>query len=970
MSAGAQCLGQRGEQPGRHGLANHDAERRKRQSLTAKLRTTRRAVRRGCRSRHDELRGNVCRYPPAPWRVRTFAAAQVVAPGQIEPRETLPSFHYEAAQGEFAAGALRLPWDPGDPQYAVGVFARDHGAMTPGRLIASAKSWLCHSGVDRTADLLPWHGAPDVQRLSPVEVSSRFLSHIRQAWDDGLPDWPLAEQDLVVTLPASFDEVARELTVKAAARAGLPRVVLIEEPQAAFYAWIDAHADDWDQRVTPGQKILVCDIGGGTSDFTLIRVRRNAGGSVGFHRVSVGDHLILGGDNLDLALAQRIEDRLTGGGKLEPTAWAVLVRACRQVKETLLGDSAPEKLTVNVPGAGSRLIGGGRQVDVTRDEVSEWLLEGFFPQVTLDDRPSRRQSGFQEFGLPFAPDAAVTRYLAAFLTAHRRVALDETEDAGEHDPARPDVILFNGGLFASDAIRRRMLEVVRSWFPGENGDWSPTVLANDRLDLAVAHGAAYYGMVRRGEGVRIAAGLARAYFIGVESDPPEAVCLAPAGAEPGQEIDLAGRSFELLISHPVEFPLFVSSIRLTDKPGDLVPVDRDQMTPLPPIRTVLRTSKKSEAGAAQVNLHARLTEIGTLELWCSETAGPRSWRLQFDVRSTTQTDVAAHEATGEREGFIDEDAWRRCQELIGQTFGPGGQDKPEGLIKRLSRALELERREWPTSLLRRMWEELIAFAPARRRSQPHEARWLNLLGFSLRPGFGLAVDDWRVAETRRALQNKLAHASVLCRTEWWILWRRIAGGLESGPQQALAEPLIASIRSLHRKQVLGKGKGADFNFAANEAAEVWRLLGSLELLAVPLKIELGAVILDLLPKRKLEPMRSPMLWALGRLGARAPVYGPLNCVTPSGVVSEWLRRVMDMRIDDAMSNLAVMQMARRTDDRYRDISDKQREHVLDWLGQRGAAAHFFQLVREGGALESEEQNLVFGEALPKGLRIR
>ncbi len=421
----------------------------------------------------------------------------------------------------------------------------------PGRLINSAKSWLCHSGVDRTAPLLPWHGASDVERLSPVEVSARYLGHVRDAWNARFPRYPLAEQELVLTLPASFDEVARELTVKAAALAGLRRVVLIEEPQAAFYAWIYARADDWHRLVEPGQKILVCDIGGGTADFTLIRVRRGEGGKVQFHRVAVGDHLILGGDNLDLALAQHIEQKI---GRLEPRSWAVLVRTCRVVKETLLGPDAPEKLTVNLPGSGTRLIGGGTHVEVTRQEVCDLLVEGFFPRVGLEDKPISRRSGFQEFGLPFAPDAAITRYVAAFLTAHRHVALEES-DTADHDPARPDVVLFNGGVFESPLLRGRLLEVLESWFACDDNNsetrvaaageaasaanhrpWRPIVLDNDRLDLAVARGAAYYGMVRRGQGVRIAAGLARTYYLGVEATRLRAVSgtIAPRTAVRGR----------------------------------------------------------------------------------------------------------------------------------------------------------------------------------------------------------------------------------------------------------------------------------------------------------------------------------------------------------------------------------------------------------------------------------------------------
>lgn len=883
-------------------------------------------------------------------RLQTFRVAQLVAPGQIEPRETLPSFHYQAAAEEFAADALRMPWnDAGDdqPGHAVGFFARDHGTMVPGRLIVSAKSWLCHTGVDRTAELLPWQGAVDVDRLSPVDAAARYLEHIRLAWDHQHADEPLARQEIVLTLPASFDEVARELTVKAAAAAGLPRVVLIEEPQAAFYAWIEKHSDNWDTLVEPGQKILVCDCGGGTSDFTLIRVRRQ-GDKVQFHRVAVGDHLILGGDNLDLGLAHHLENRITGGGKLDPRAWSVLVRQCRQVKETLLADDAPERTTVNLPGGGSKLIGGGRQVEVERDEVRELLLEGFFPRVPLDSRPSKLASGFQEFGLPYAPDAAVTKYLAAFLTAHRGVALDDVENTDDHDTARPDIVLFNGGLFASEQIRGRLLDTIGDWFGDKNEPlagfatpWQPIVLANERLDLAVARGAAYYGMVRRGRGVRIAAGLARTYYIGVESDEsaetessePQAaaVCLLPAGAEPGHDIDLTQRRFDLRVSSPVEFPLYVSSTRLTDKPGDLVAVDREQMTPLPPMRTVLRKRKKSQTDTVAVNLHARLTEIGTLDLWCGQIDGPRNWRLQFDVRSATQTDMAAHQSDAESQGFVDESTWEECERLIQATFGSDGRDKPEGLAKRLGRAVrlgetgEISRRQWPTSLLRRIWESLMDTQTGRRRSQVHEARWLNLLGFALRPGYGMAMDDWRVAETWRVLQGKLVHGSVMCRAEWWVLWRRIAPGLAAGQQQALADPVLGPIRAMHHQLITGRGRGGDFSAGSHETAEVWRMLGSLELLKVATKIELGNILLDLYDRKKSEPLRPAIAWSLGRIGARMPMHGPLNAVVPVETAAAWLQRFTEFRHEDPMALLAVMQMARRTDDRYRDLDEKQRE---------------------------------------------
>jgi DNA-K related protein/Hsp70 protein len=942
-----------------------------------------------------------------PWRVQVLSIPQLVAPGQVESRDTLPSFHYQPTAEEILAGATKLPWSDRErknegklaayPTSAVGFYARDFGGQVSGRMIASAKSWLCHSGVNRTGDILPWHAATDVEKLSPVEASARYLRHIRSAWDFQHPQEPLEKQEIVLTLPASFDEVARELTVEGAAKAGLPRVVLIEEPQAAFYAWIYKHAGNWDQLVSPGQKILVCDIGGGTTDFTLIRVRRGEGGKVQFHRVAVGDHLILGGDNFDLALAQHAEQKLTNGGKLEPRPWDLLVRASRQAKEELLGDEDREQVIVTLPGSGSQLIGGSMNVPLTRDEVRRVLVDGFMPRLALGEKPAPRLSGFQEFGLPYASDPAITRHLAAFLSAHRNVAMEEEDTRSGHDPARPDVLLFNGGVFESSLLKQRLIDCLSDWFTTPQESWQPLVLANDRLDLAVARGAAYYGMVRRGEGVKIAAGLARTYYLGlaasdVDADP-QALCLVPGNAEPGQDITLPGRHFDLLVSEPAEFPLYVSSTRLADRPGELVSIDPLQMSSLPPIRTALKTRRRSERGTVAVELHAKLTEIGTLDLWCSEVEGggslcgeksprieksltvktpdpfiPRIWRLQFDVRSATQTDVVAHESAAEEEGFIDESAWQACHEVLEATFGAAAKQSPDTLVPRLTAALGSERGEWPTSLLRRIWEALLELEPGRRKSPIHEARWLNLLGYALRPGYGLAVDDWRVAETWRTMQGKLAHAAPTSRTESLILWRRIAGGCSPGQQRAIAEPLLSGVRTLHRKQ--RTGKGSDPSFSPHEGLEVLRLLGSLELLPGETKIELGNLLIALLPQRKLEQLRPALAWALGRIGARVPMYGPLNTVVSPRDAGIWVEEILAARETDVMSMFSLVQIARRTGDRYRDLPESLRDKVLAWLDRANAPLHAVELVRTGGQLNAQEQTRVFGESLPRGLRIR
>ncbi len=903
----------------------------------------------------------------APFTVENFPVVQITAPGETQQLPALPSFHYEPAEGELRPEDCSLPWAPEGAGKLVGAFARDHGALVPGRLVVSAKSWLSHGGVDRTAPLLPWHAASDVEKLSPVAASARYLAHIRAAWNHAHPDEPLEMQDVVITAPASFDEVARELTVEAAAQAGLRRVVLLEEPQAAFYAWIHRHGADWEQRVRAGQKILICDIGGGTTDFTLIHVRP-ADEGVRFHRIAVGDHLILGGDNLDLALAYHLERKL--GGKLQPRQFSALVRGCQKAKETLLGADAPDSLTVNILSGGAALIGGARQAPLSRTEVEETLIEGFFPLVDLDDTPATRRSGFQEFGLPYAPDHAITRYLADFLTRHAGTAGDDASAGG-----RPDVVLFNGGLFLSPAVEKRMLEAMTAWYSTSQSPWRPIVLQGDRPELAVARGAAYYGLVRRGIGVRIDAGLARSYYVGVEADHrTKALCLAPAGLKEGESVDLTQYDFNLLIRQPVEFPLFASSVRTTDAAGELIAVEPETMIALPPIRTVLRSGRKAAADQAPVSLHARLTPIGTLDLWCSEKQGQRSWRLQFDVRSATQTDVAAHTGAGEAAGFVDVETVGLCRDEILRTFRSGAKTgpDPQGLVKRLEKTSGMSRHQWPPSLLRQFWEALMEVIDSRTIDPIYEARWLNLAGFSLRPGYGYAVDDWRVKQTWRLFHEKVAHPkNQACRAEWWILWRRIAGGLTAGQQQALSLPLVQMVkawigRADDRKKKSRAGR-ASAKTGMHELAEIWRLLASCEYLEPEVKAELGDAALAFPPK--LGAVSNIALWAVGRLGARIPMYGPLNLQVSAEQAQAWLEQLIGTPPRHAYTLFAVMQLSRLTGDRYRDIDDRVRDKTLEYLHTHDAPEHFIALVREGGALDQQEQTMLFGESLPSGLRI-
>jgi len=906
----------------------------------------------------------------SPWRIETFRITQWVDVGQYELREMLPSFHYELTRDEASSIDWKLPWERSQATSCVGIFARDAGQRHPGRRVSSAKSWLSHDGVDRSADFLPWHGDADVTRLSPVDVSAKYLAHFCASWNHAHPDDPLDQQDVVITLPASFDEVARELTILAAKRTGLRRVYLIEEPQAAFYAWIHSHAEEWQNRIVAGQMILVCDIGGGTTDFTLIRVQPAGDHSdqVQFHRVAVGNHLILGGDNLDLAVAKKAEEKLlreTGMQSLSSDQWDRLVHTSRIAKEAMLSEESPPKYTLSLPSQGSKLIGGAIQVSLSVEEFDETLVEGFFPVVDLLDRPTTGQSGFREFGLPYASDPAVTRHLAAFLTTHRRSGLSDADKASDD---RPAWLLFNGGVMAAPKLRARIAESIARWFQRQDeSSWSPEILSSPRLDLAVAQGAAYYAMVRRGEGIKIAANLGRSYYIQVASDPVRAICLIPGNAEPGQRFATAEHPLELQIGEPVQFPMWVSSTRLADRAGEIVVIAEGEAARLPPIYTALTLGKQREAKTIGAAIESELSEIGTVGMWCVDLESGKRWQLNFDIRSTLETDREVHQATGESEGIIDSETILRCEAAIATVFasvggvsGSGrsiGDASPSKLITSLQDVTQMKREAWPASLLRSLWQVLIDHEAGRRLSAQHESRWLNLVGYCLRPGYGVAVDDWRVSKTWKVVYGKIAFAAPQSRIESLVLWRRIAGGMTSGQQQQLADPLINQLR------------GSGVRLESQEQAERWRLVASLERISVKDKAAVGRAALDELRRKKSEPIHAALLWAIGRLGSRTPIYGPLNATIDREEAERWLTALLTLRSKERSLVLAIVQLARRMNDRHRDLSDQARASAVELLKAMGASDHFVSLVRDGGMLSGEEEAAVFGESLPLGIRL-
>lgn len=590
---------------------------------------------------------------------RVLPIPQLTGPGTLESRELLPSFVYLPHADELADGDLDLPWSASE-DHAVGEFARTRGAATPIRLVASAKSWLCHPGVDRRAGLLPADAPEEVARISPLEASTRYLSHLRQAWNAAHPDAPFDQQDVTITIPASFDPTARELTAEAAQAAGYPRITLLEEPQAALYSWIQRSAGLWRKEVKPGELILVVDVGGGTTDLSLIAVLERDG-NLELHRLAVGDHILLGGDNMDLALAYGVTRKLaTQGTRLDPWQTRALAHACRAAKEALLGDASIDSVPVVVPSRGAKLIGGSIRTEVSRAELTASLLDGFFPQVAVSEQPlSRARGALTQLGLPYAQDAAITRHLAAFLTRQfgATTELEGFTESAEGSFLHPTAVLFNGGVLKSALIAERVLKVLNGWLEAD-GAAPARLLGGADLDLAVARGAAYYGYVRQGRGVRIRGGTARAYYVGIESampaipgmEPPlEALCLAPFGMEEGTDAALPPQEFGLVIGEPVRFRFFGSSVRRHDQVGTLLDFwTPDELQELEEIEATLPAEGRKPGEIVRVRLHARVTEAGTLELEALPVGGNERWKVQFDMRGNAGAADAALPDDGEQ----------------------------------------------------------------------------------------------------------------------------------------------------------------------------------------------------------------------------------------------------------------------------------------------------------------------------------
>ena len=892
--------------------------------------------------------------------IRQFAIEQLIAPGAVAARPLLPSVRYHPAEGELAAGDVRLPWpfaDPGEIADAVlGELARERGARVPGRLVASAKSWLSHAGVDRTAPILPWGGADGVAKVSPVAAGASYLAYLNAAWNRRFPRQPLERQEVVLTVPASFDEAARALTVEAARLAGLPHLRLLEEPQAACYDWLHRHRGGLGAALGDARLLLVCDVGGGTTDLTLIQIEPGET-EPRLTRIGVGEHLMLGGDNMDLALARTVESRLSGG-RLNAGELSQLLQQCRNAKERLLAEEAPERASVTVLGGGARLIGGARSAELNRAEARALLVDGFLPSVGPGEKPLGRRAAVVEFGLPYAADPAISRHLAAFLAQHAEASRRALGERSAPDrPPMPDAVLLNGGVFHGAALADRLLDMLGGWRGAPLRR-----LDNPEPDLAVARGAVAYGLARRGQGLRIGGGSARGYFLVVDGgrDRKQGVCLLPRGAEEGRAVRL-DRVFSLRLGAPVQFHLMSSTGDAIYPPGEVVALDAEDFAPLPPIATVIESET---AGEIPVQLVAQLTEVGTLEVECvaveSSPQPPlsareggsdqRRWRLAFQLRGGAATTLARLHPRFP-------DAVARLERFYGARSEVESRE-----IKMLRADLERllgKRESWETPLLRELFGVLWAGARRRRRSAEHERLWFSLAGYCLRPGFGYPLDDWRTRQLWAIYRQGVQHRQEAQNgSEWWTLWRRVAGGLDTAAQARLSDELLAELRPATGKPAKDKQQGIE---------DMARLAGALERLSAARKTDLGETLLARLARKGESPQ---LWWAVGRLGARVPAYGSAHDVVPATTAAVWLERVLalDWRAV-APAAFAATLLARLSGDRERDLDEASRARVVQRLRAAKAPGSWLRMVEQVVELDEADAGRVFGEALPPGLRL-
>lgn len=862
--------------------------------------------------------------------IKTFPIPQLGPDSLIQEKTVLPSSCYLLSSSMHAK--YKLPWG-GPKDYCVGVFAHTEGSKVPTQLVQSAKSWLCHAHAMRKSPILPVEVYEGIERISPVDALSRYLNHLREAWNFAIAKGDLEKeleyQDIILTVPASFDEVARTLTVEAAKKAGFNALTLLEEPQAAFYNWMGDNEKKLESLLKPQELILIVDVGGGTADFSLIEVKEKGQ----FDRVAVGEHLLLGGDNMDEAVAYLIKQKLAME-ELSFNEWHSLKAEARKVKEALLKLDGASSYRLTMQAKGSKVVKNTTTLEITKQEVRSLLMDGFFGNHSWEDALIlKKPSGLKPMGLPYAEDPSISKHLASFL-----------KRCGK----KPNHVLFNGGTMKAQDFRMAILDCLRKWFK----DDSIGELKSSCLDLSVARGASQFGKARKGLGKKIGGGIPRSYYVEVEHENKnKALTIFERGGLEGQAT-LLDKQFLMLPNTPVSFKVFTSQTRLSDRTQDLIEIDELEMHALPALHTVLRMGKSKDA--LPVQLEVKLTEIGILEVALQSKNTDHRWLLEFQLRDAEgkENSLSLIDKKIRSDEILDSKDLLSAKDFIETFFKEPLKDVK--LMEGLEKILGQERKKWPISTLRALLDKTLLQAEARKKTDAGSLRFWNAIGFFLRPGFGFPLDDYRIKEIWKLILADWAQKvpdEVLLQK--WICYRRIAGGFNKGQQLRLAEPLLKTLSFKNKQE-------------AYFYTEKLRTLASLEWLEVSKKLALGEMLMQKILKKE---AISVEYFALGRLGSRKLMTAPFTHVIAKEFVEVWLEKLFVSQIEDSWLLKLCVQLACKTSHMELNISEKLSKKILKRFPCPEKYARLHQVIREETEFNNEEQEAFLADTLPIGLKI-
>ena len=885
---------------------------------------------------------------------KPFRIPQLCAPGEIDSNELLPSFCFFPDKKLIAERSTDLPWKT-KIEYSVGIYARNHGSAMPNRFISSVKSWLCHAGVDRRKPILPWGSNISELQKSPLEITSYYLNHIKEAWDHKFSKIKdvygnkslLADQQVIITIPASFDETARELTIEAAEKTGYRNIKLLEEPLAAFYSWLDKENDNWTEYIKPGNRVLVMDVGGGTCDFSIIEMDDKSILS----RTAAGNHLLLGGDNIDIAIAQNIEKEW--GKKLTHGEWLTLCQKTREAKEKLLSLNI-ESVEVVLLSQGSSIIGNSRKAVITKESILELLNDGFIPDISVNSSAPTLKTGLQTMGLPYVSEPALTKHLLQFLRYSYQITKKINPDLKENENniLYPDKILFNGGTMIPGMVRDKIKNVVNGWFPDQDIE----ELKSRNLSLAVSYGASYYGRTKLGDGVAVKSGTALSYYLQVDDrkDSNGFLCIMPRGIDENSD-QVTDKVFKLAANKKVRFPLYSSATRIGDKTGDII-TDDEELTFVSSMETVLKYGKMQEKNIRS-GIHSVLTETGVLKVYLKSLESNHKWPLNFDTRLITEN----ISETGNVNNLvvIDQNKIDEACNRIAEYFNIGKNN--ENLVKQIEDIIELKKKEWPLQCLRKFADVLIAISYDTLKLPVKEAKWLNLTGYCLRPGFGDPEDGIRLKKIWNIWYRKMTNKnSSVVVSEWWVFWRRVISGLNNGHHRTIYQELS--------KELCPRGKYIqNIKTGIQVKTEMWRCYGAAELISPQHKVEIGKVLLGHV--NKLEPYE---YWVLARLGNRHLFHAPGNNMVPVQNVQKWLNKIINSKhssrsLGDKL--FSVLCMARMTDNRALNVDEKTLKESLECLKKNKASVNWIEHLKKVKKDTVAEQGKIAGDSIPLGLTL-